>query len=1306
MKFHNIHGVSVTLSEGKTLATRSNSTFCYGVAFSDTPIKVNQKACLEVTTTASWSGALRVGLTTQDPSKLTVQELPRYAYASFSKRDGFWMCPISETVISSGCKITLYLSSKGQLQLFVDNTHKGACLAGIPVDKPLWLIVDLYGNTKSAKFVKADDAPKEILARGPHALRAYEEACASGTRAVYRTRLLFVGQDRVGKTSLKRALTGQRHNENEERTDGIDLSASCSFSMSNQDQWRMALAGDNEKEADNEDERRKLGIMGGVTGLEEEYHQALAENIIKELVQQNAKKNTLKARSSSRDSIRSTTKKHVDRESIKSSSSSSHPSTSVTERLIPGVPAEMLSEVPDRVVQLVQEMLDQGQIKEQGQNKEQGQGQNTSTSATSRASAKLPPKGRKTSVSNKSSDQSPQNDAKTEPKSTMTVTLPEKRVILNIWDFSGKAVYFTTHQVFLTSRGVYVIVFNLCDDLHSCKNDGSDDSELSTLEYMDFWMRSIYAHASQNTSNAIDNTRLSPPIFVVGTHRNSLSPDKALQKKIVEEKFDEIRAYLMDKPYTQHLVTPFLAVENNVEGGEDEQITRLRKEIQAVAGGEPYMGEQIPIRWLKFEQEVANLVEQGTNHASYDQITEIANDLGISDEKEVRIMLDFYHDLGILIYYGGLGTMDNVLRNTVVLNPQWLIDMFRRVIDTEENSDKWSFQKEKWRVFAEKGILDEVLLDHLWKDVLGQKLVLIGLMEKFDLLCPCQLNEKLGRKSFYVPARLNRDQNNGSRLYADGINNCTFYIDFNGFLPEGLFHRIQTRTIRWTLEQSQKEPYCMLSHVGRFYLDAEHDFILEMAPRKYHRIKVVVMRVLKMEETDSDEKDEDTSLNNLKNLSPKPHICAKLRNFLESTLLELKESWMKRVSYKMCVDCLCGRPCYDHGEGKCQQEECLHFLDLDECLANRVVCCDHRRVKTSPVKKWFPEPQSPGFHGQVLPAIDLNESSGNIEKHSQKLPVWVKGAAKLLNAGDTNQDWIALAHLMGYKEKQVEKFTDDLNPGLALLADWIITSGNTALSVDMLVTYLEKMDRDDIVEVILKENDPDVEPPQVFVSYQWDCQDDVKALRDRLEKYGFTCWMDVGQMGGGDILNAKIDQGIRNAKVILACITPKYVVSHHCNKELGLADLLSKPVIPIMFEEVPWPPPGGMSLILSQYVYINMKGVGGHGGTGIHADIKDKYTEIIQKLMNFVVPDLTKYFDNDALSSRAPSQNIDDLSITSDDTVIHVNNVAVRTPRQPQSHAAPAQNQAPVQEPGHAPLGTVPPQQPPQVSTSCVCVIL
>lgn len=60
--------------------------------------------------------------------------------------------------------------------------------------------------------------------------------------------------------------------------------------------------------------------------------------------------------------------------------------------------------------------------------------------------------------------------------------------------------------------------------------------------------------------------------------------------------------------------------------------------------------------------------------------------------------------------------------------------------------------------------------------------------------------------------------------------------------------------------------------------------------------------------------------------------------------------------------------------------------------------------------------------------------------------------------------------VIGHKESQIEEFLEDLNPSLALLTDWIITSGNTSLSVDMLVAFLEKMNRDDVVEIIEKAN--------------------------------------------------------------------------------------------------------------------------------------------------------------------------------------------------------------------------------------------
>ena len=57
---------------------------------------------------------------------------------------------------------------------------------------------------------------------------------------------------------------------------------------------------------------------------------------------------------------------------------------------------------------------------------------------------------------------------------------------------------------------------------------------------------------------------------------------------------------------------------------------------------------------------------------------------------------------------------------------------------------------------------------------------------------------------------------------------------------------------------------------------------------------------------------------------------------------------------------------------------------------------------------------------------------------------------------------------VGYKRNMMEKLSCKLNPGLSLLTDWIIISGNTALSIDLLISCLEQLNRDDIVEVIQK----------------------------------------------------------------------------------------------------------------------------------------------------------------------------------------------------------------------------------------------
>ena len=119
----------------------------------------------------------------------------------------------------------------------------------------------------------------------------------------------------------------------------------------------------------------------------------------------------------------------------------------------------------------------------------------------------------------------------------------------------------------------------------------------------------------------------------------------------------------------------------------------------------------------------------------------------------------------------------------------------------------------------------------------------------------------------------------------------------------------------------------------------------------------------------------------------------------------------------------------------------------------------------------------------------------------------------------------------------------------------------------------------------------EINHPEVFISYQWGMQSKVKALYSRLTGQGYTCWLDVQQMGGGDSLYDKIDKGIRGCKIVLCCMTPKYILSMNCRKEASLAKSLDKPMLVLLLEKTPWPAEGSMESILKDVPCIDFSGL-------------------------------------------------------------------------------------------------------------------
>ena len=96
-----------------------------------------------------------------------------------------------------------------------------------------------FGKDVAAAATDAGSSvPAEIRGRGPKAERAFQKAMKSGKVKVYRGRIMLLGQDRAGKTSLKKSLLGLPFDPEEESTVGVEVDRSkCELEVDEVQNW-------------------------------------------------------------------------------------------------------------------------------------------------------------------------------------------------------------------------------------------------------------------------------------------------------------------------------------------------------------------------------------------------------------------------------------------------------------------------------------------------------------------------------------------------------------------------------------------------------------------------------------------------------------------------------------------------------------------------------------------------------------------------------------------------------------------------------------------------------------------------------------------------------------------------------------------------------------------------------------------------------------------------------------------------------------------------------------------------------------
>ena len=194
-----------------------------------------------------------------------------------------------------------------------------------------------------------------------------------------------------------------------------------------------------------------------------------------------------------------------------------------------------------------------------------------------------------------------------------------------LWDFAGESVYYETHQLFLTSRAVYLLAHDLSWDPEKLAQPVEKQGVFekikeksctkTNLDYLGYWMTSVSSQSSRIEDHDLYSAptytvlpKTLPPVFLVCMHS-----DKLFGRKDPFELAINLYGSLETKPYSSQLYDDVFVVDNTKSGLQMEcsELQRLRKCIVDVIKELPHANEYIPIKWLKFEKALEVVLDEG-----------------------------------------------------------------------------------------------------------------------------------------------------------------------------------------------------------------------------------------------------------------------------------------------------------------------------------------------------------------------------------------------------------------------------------------------------------------------------------------------------------------------------------------------------------------------------------------------------------------------------------------------------------------------------------------------------------------------
>ena len=371
----------------------------------------------------------------------------------------------------------------------------------------------------------------------------------------------------------------------------------------------------------------------------------------------------------------------------------------------------------------------------------------------------------------------------------------------NLWDCGGQPVFLEVLPIFLTSRTMFLLLFNAAKNLNEPwesiyhrkgKKFLEGEVNMSTLQMMERWIALIYSHLYEKHDNPGY-----PRVMPIGTRGDELKQRGEDPKNVLKELEDSLKS----KPAMHHVLKQPIIIDNTTSGKgvhEDSGYQMVRQAMFDMTSSQ--LKKKTPIAWILFRKLLQLLQRSpGANIISLNDAIAISA-LARMQHDQVRAVLEFYHELGVLLYYPGI----KGLHEKIILNPQWFVDCLGKILTLPGADVEGRFEdKMEWELLQNKGILVEKLYNYVLGKCEGiEPKELIELLMYFQLAVEVKTDEYFNKqaKQYFLPAVL--PYSSTPPVFDNSsIKAAPLHVTFNaGFLIPGFFTRFSIAMLKRKLD--------------------------------------------------------------------------------------------------------------------------------------------------------------------------------------------------------------------------------------------------------------------------------------------------------------------------------------------------------------------------------------------------------------------------------------------------------------------------------------------------------------------------